>query len=176
LSCSDKVVRAGLIAALIASAVLPGAAVVWACGPFFPQWLITDEARILDAPTNEPFAKARISGAFQHLGPTADERQRARRRTAVPMKRFHYRYRGADLAGEAAALLPDGSAEKAGMLVTAGNWLEGRDSEAAKPFYEALLSCCGETDLGRRARSLKAIPNVPDACPAETRTRAEEER
>jgi hypothetical protein len=92
------------------------------------------------------------------------------------MKRFHYRYRGADLVREAAALLPDGSPEKAGMLVTAGNWLEGRDPEAARPFYEALLSCCGETDLGRRALAVKAIPNVPDTCPAETRTRAEENR
>ncbi len=92
------------------------------------------------------------------------------------MKRFHYRYRGADLTREAAALLPDGSAEKAGMLATAGNWLEGRDPEAARPFYEALLSCCGDTDLGRRARSIKAIPNVPDACPTETRPRAENER
>lgn len=136
-----------------------------------PDWFIYEGSY-----ENEPFAKARTSGAFQHLGPTPDERQRARHRTAVPMKRFHYRYRGADLAREAAALLPDGSAEKAAMLVTAGNWLEGRDPDAARPFYEALLSCCGDTDLGRRALAVKAIPNVPDACPAETRMRAEEER
>jgi hypothetical protein len=136
-----------------------------------PDWFIYEGAY-----ENEPFAKARTSGAFQHLGPTPDERQRARHRTAVPMKRFHYRYRGADFAREAAALLPDGSPEKAGMLATAGNWLEGRDPASARPFYEALLSCCDETDLGRRARSIKAIPNVPDACPAETRTRVEEDR
>jgi hypothetical protein len=125
---------------------------------------------------NEPFAKARTSGAFQHLGSTQDERQRVRRRAAVPMKRFHYRYRGADLARAAAALLSDGSPEKASLLVTGGNWLEGRDPEAARPFYDALLSCCGETEIGRRARQVKAIPNVPDACPAETRTRAQEDR
>ena len=123
---------------------------------------------------NESFAKARTSSAFQHLGPTPDERQRARHRTAVPMKRFHYRYRGADLAREAAALLPDGSPEKAALLVTAGNWLEGRDPEAAQPFYEALLSCCGNTALGRRAQRAKAIPNVPDTCPADTRPQAGE--
>ncbi len=51
MSCREKVVRAGLIAILIAFGVLLGAAALWACGPFFPQWLITDEARLLDAPT-----------------------------------------------------------------------------------------------------------------------------
>jgi hypothetical protein len=125
---------------------------------------------------NDPFAKARLRGAFQHLGPQADERRRAGRSPAEPEKRFHYRYRGADLARAAAELLPDGSIEKARMLVTAGNWLEGRDSEAAGPFLEALLSCCGETQLAQRAQRVKAIPNVPDACPADTRVQAGDER
>ncbi len=131
-----------------------------------PDWFVYEGAY-----ENEPFAQARLSGKFSHLGPTADERKRAERKPAEPPKRFHYRYRGADLALEAAAFLPDGSPDKARVLVTAGNWLEGRDPEAAAPFLEALLTCCGETPLGQRARRVKAIPNVPDTCPAETQAR-----
>ena len=86
-----------------------------------------------------------------------------------PAKRFHYRYRGMDLAKEAAALLPDGTAEKASILATAGNWVEGRDPEAAKPFLDAILSCCGQTDIGQRAKKVNAIPNIGDACEAVTR-------
>jgi hypothetical protein len=113
---------------------------------------------------NESYAKARAAGKFQILGPAKDERERAGRTRAEPLKRFHYRYKGADLAREAAGLLPDGSEEKARILMTAGNWLEGRDPEAARPFLDALLGCCGETDIGRRAEGLNAIPNLPDAC------------
>jgi hypothetical protein len=134
-----------------------------------PDWFIYEGAY-----ENDPFVKARLAVTSQRLGPTPDERQRARRSHAVPAKRFHYRYRGADLARAAADLLPPGSPEKAGMLVTAGNWLEGRDPEAAQPFYEELLRCCAETELGRRAQRVKAIPNVPDACPADTRVKKEE--
>ena len=136
-----------------------------------PDWFVYEGAY-----ENPPFAKTRISGDFSHLGPTADERKRVGGSPVTPEKRFHYRYRGADLALAAAALLPDGSLNKARMLVTAGNWLEGRDPEAAGPFLEALLSCCGETPLGRRAQSAKAIPNIPDTCPADTRPQAREDR
>jgi hypothetical protein len=113
---------------------------------------------------NESYAQARTAGKFQILGPSKDERERAGRTRAEPWKRFHYRYQGADLAREAAGLLPDGSEEKARILMTAGNWLEGRDPEAARPFLAALLSCCGQTEIGRRAKGLNAIPNLPDAC------------
>ena len=90
-------------------------------------------------------------------------------RGSKPWKRFHYRYKAAEIAREAAGLLPDGSEEKARILATAGNWLEGRDPEAARPFLETLLSCCGETVLGRQARRANAIPNVGDACEAGTK-------
>ncbi|HEX9943169.1 MAG TPA: hypothetical protein VGG03_14205 [Thermoanaerobaculia bacterium] len=118
---------------------------------------------------HDSFAQARASAKFQRLGPTKEERDRAARSLMEPVKRFHYRYRGADLARSAADLLPDGSPEKARILATAGNWLEGRDPEAARPFFDAILRCCGETDLGRRARRVNAIPNLGDACPADVR-------
>jgi hypothetical protein len=117
---------------------------------------------------NPPFAQARAKGAFTRLGPTKDEVARASKTRVAPFKRFHYRYRGMELAKEAADLLPDGM-EKARILATAGNWIEGRDPKAAQPFLDALLSCCGETEIGERAKRVNAIPNVPDACEAETR-------
>src|SRR5206468_4870353 len=33
------------------TAVLFGALALWACGPFFPDWLVTRESGILEAPT-----------------------------------------------------------------------------------------------------------------------------
>lgn len=118
---------------------------------------------------NDSYAKARATGKFNHLGPTADERKRVAQTEVKPAKRFHYRYRGMDLAKEAAALMADGTPEKARLLATAGNWVEGRDPEGAKPFLDAILSCCADTDIGRRAKRLNAIPNIEDVCEAETR-------
>jgi len=122
---------------------------------------------------SDPYAQARLGGKLSRFAATADERQRAARSRIKPAKRFHYRYRGADLARSAADLLPDGSIEKARILATAGNWLEGRDPEAAKPFFDALLRCCGETNLGLRARKLNAIPDA-DTCEKETRGTGED--
>jgi hypothetical protein len=98
---------------------------------------------------------------------TADERARLERNRLHPWKRFHYRYRAADLGWEAARLLPTGD-EKAGMLATAGSWLKGQDPEAAQRFYLELVRCCGSTDLGRAAEEIHWFP-AADACPAETR-------
>lgn len=129
-----------------------------------PDWFVY-EAQY----ENDSFTKARTAGKFTRLGPTEDERKRAKESTVKPGKRFHYRYRGMELAKEAADLLPDNTIEKARILATAGNWIEGRDPEAAKPFLDAILSCCGGTDIAARAKKVNAIPNVPDACEAETR-------
>jgi hypothetical protein len=87
---------------------------------------------------------------------------------AVPAKRFHYRYQGMALAEEAAKLLPAGSEERAGVLATAGNWVEGRDLAAARPLYDAIQSCCAQTEIARRSRKVHAITNLDDACPADT--------
>jgi hypothetical protein len=89
-----------------------------------------------------------------------DEKQRERRHRVSPWKRFHYRYRAAALAREAAALLPDGSPEKARFLAVAGSWLKGRDPEAARPLYDELVRCCPETGLGRQAVERRWFPEV----------------
>jgi hypothetical protein len=101
----------------------------------------------------------------RHFAATADERERARKSRTEPFARFHYRFRGADLAWEAASLLPDGSPEKARMLAVAGAWIKKRDPKAADRFYRALVSCCSQTDLGREAARVKWFPEVADCEP-----------
>jgi tetratricopeptide (TPR) repeat protein len=101
-----------------------------------------------------------------HLPPPArDEQERAARHKTAPWKRFHYRYRAADLARRAAALLPDGSEDKARILASGGWWLALRDPKAAAPFYRELVRCCGDTALGRQASRRNWLPPV-EACDA----------
>lgn len=95
-----------------------------------------------------------------HLKPGPGELEQAKRNRPEPDKRFHYRYRAADLARQAAALLPDGSDQKARYLATAGTWLKARDPEAARPFLKALLDCCSATKLGQAAQRVQWFPEV----------------
>jgi hypothetical protein len=101
----------------------------------------------------------------QILRETPDETARVKRNRVNPWRRFHYRYRAADLAWEAASLLPAGD-EKAGMLATAGRWIEHEDPQAADRFYKQLVRCCGSTELGREADELRWFPEA-NACPNE---------
>ena len=87
-----------------------------------------------------------------------EELTRATRSRAEPYKRYHYRYVAAELAWRAASLLPDGVDATANALCAAGSWLKDRDPEAAERFYRALVRRCPETDLGRRAASLRWFP------------------
>jgi tetratricopeptide (TPR) repeat protein len=96
------------------------------------------------------------------LVPAKDEAERAAKSAVEPWKRFHYRYRAADLAHEAASLLPDGSEDKARMLATGGGWLKLREPEIAAGFYRDLMSCCGSTRLGKEAERLRRLPDVPE--------------
>jgi hypothetical protein len=98
---------------------------------------------------------------------TPDEIERARRNAAKPEKRFHYRYTAADLGWEAAALLPDGSPEKARTLAVAGAWIKDRDPDAASRFFKELVRCCGQTELGREAARRKWLPPVKGCGPEE---------
>jgi hypothetical protein len=134
-----------------------------------PDWRLWDGSYEPD-----PFAAARADAkTHQRLGPSKDEAARVARSRTEPDKRFHYRYQGADLARSAADLLPDGSVEKAEMIATAGTWLRNRDPKAAQPFYTALLSCCGDTELARKAKRLKTVPTT-DVCEEDTKPKSEE--
>lgn len=118
----------------------------------------------------DSFAAVRANPkTHRYLGPSADETQRVSRNRVEPEKRFHYRYQGMVLARQAADLLPAGSEERASLLATAGNWVEGSDPKGARPLYDAIQSCCAKTEIAVRSRKVNAITNVPDACPADTR-------
>jgi hypothetical protein len=97
------------------------------------------------------------------FAPSPDELARAARHQAQPNQRYHYRYHAADLAWQAAQLLPNGD-EKAGVLATAGNWIEALDPKAADRFYKALVRCCGATELGQAAEEERWFPPA-DTCP-----------
>lgn len=97
--------------------------------------------------------------------PTPDEIKRAAGNVPTPDRRFHYRYRAADLAWAAAERMPDQSEQTALVLATAGNWVKNRDSKAADRFYKALVSRCGKTELGRQASAKHWLPEVKPATP-----------
>jgi hypothetical protein len=102
-----------------------------------------------------------------------EEAARVEKYHAEPQERFHYRYRAADLAWDAARLLPAGD-QKAGMLATAGSWIKNRNPAAADRFYKELVRCCGATELGRQAEELSWFP-AADACPQREEKDGEDE-
>lgn len=94
---------------------------------------------------------------------SASEAERTRF-AAEPLEhnnRFHYRYIAADLAWEAALLMPDNSDETALVLCRAGTWLKNRDPKAADRFYKALVRRCRQTPLGQQADTLRWFPELP---------------
>jgi hypothetical protein len=100
--------------------------------------------------TNLFAAKINVAGT--------NEIERAASRRVVPEERFHYRYRAAELAWQAAQLMPDNSDETARVLCTAGTWLKNRDPQAADKFYKALVRRCRHTALGHQADLIRWFP------------------
>lgn len=94
-----------------------------------------------------------------------DELQRAADHRPQPDRRFHYRYRAADLAWDAAKLMPDQSDQTALILATAGNWIKALDPKSADRFYKALVNRCGNTELGKQASAKRWLPAIPSATP-----------
>ena len=91
---------------------------------------------------------------------TEAELKRASSHLPQPDRRFHYRYLAADLAWSAAQLMPDQSNQTALVLATAGNWIKNLDAKSAERFYKALVSRCGQTELGKKASAKKWLPDV----------------
>ena len=95
-----------------------------------------------------------------------DEQRRVDKEQIQPDKRFHYRYQAADLAWQAAALMPDQQDATARVLAAGGLWLESVDeTKAADRYYVALLRRCGRTELGRQAEKSGKLPEVPHEDP-----------
>ena len=102
----------------------------------------------------------RATNSYQAKINLADpnEIERASSRHVDPEKRFHYRYPAAELAWEAAKLMPDNSAETARMLCTGGTWLKNTDPQAADKFYKSLVRRCRKTILGEQADQIRWFP------------------
>ncbi|WOO39328.1 hypothetical protein [Rubellicoccus peritrichatus] len=77
-----------------------------------------------------------------------------------PQKRFHYRYRAAQLAELAAGLLPNNDENAARIYCIAGSWLKLRDPDAADRFYKQLVVRCPDTELGQAAAKVNWFPKV----------------
>ncbi|MBU2280211.1 MAG: hypothetical protein KKB45_15585, partial [Gammaproteobacteria bacterium] len=69
----------------------------------------------------------------------AAEQQRVQQSSALPDKRFHYRYLAAELASQSADLLPANSQAFAATLCHATTWLINRDPELAQGYYQRYL-------------------------------------
>jgi hypothetical protein len=76
-----------------------------------------------------------------------------------PNKRYHYRYKAADLMWKCAELLPDNDGLKAQALCLGGTYLKNRDIEEADKFYKALVKTCLNTKLGQEACRKRWFPD-----------------
>jgi len=87
-----------------------------------------------------------------------DERDRAVESLPTPRKRWHYRFKAADLMWKSAELLPNGDILKAEALWEGGLYLRDRDNEAADKFYKELVKTCKNTILGAEADRIRWFP------------------
>lgn len=108
------------------------------------------------------FSGLRLDAKQKEIAPpTADEKSRVEHTAPDVIKRFHYRYKAADLAWKAADLMPDNDNQTAIVLCQAGSWLKAQDPKAADRFYKALVRRCRKTDLGAAADTLRWFPPLP---------------
>jgi hypothetical protein len=91
-----------------------------------------------------------------------DEEERALGSLPTPFKRFHYRYKAADLMWKCAELLPNNDELKAKALCLGGTYLKNREPKEADRFYKELVKTCGKTELGKAANKLKWFPKMKE--------------
>jgi tetratricopeptide (TPR) repeat protein len=101
-------------------------------------------------------------GAEGAAAATPDELERARAHLPDPAKRFHYRYRAAELARRAAMRLPADSMARVQALCVGGRWLAARDPEAADVYYKAMVNQGWNTELGALANTLRWFPDCSE--------------
>jgi hypothetical protein len=106
--------------------------------------------------------EARTNEEPELIAASADELKRNAESKTEPDKRFHYRYQAAELAWDAAKLMPDNSADTARVLCTAGSWLKYRDPDGADRFYKALVRRCRKTEIGAKADATRWFPELDE--------------
>jgi hypothetical protein len=88
---------------------------------------------------------------------TSAERERIANSRYKPDRRRYHRFLAAELAGKAAALLPNDSEELADVLNCAGNWIRGDDKgddKAADKYLQLLERRAPNTIIGKEAQKL----------------------
>lgn len=126
---------------------------------------------------SEEMAKPRLTGEYRTsdvwadppksivgdlpLKATSEEKKRIQANGIVPDERFHYRYLAAEMAMDAAKLLPDNTEELADVINTAGGWVKDRNEKKAGRYYEVLETRCANTEIGRQVMAQRWFAEVP---------------
>jgi tetratricopeptide (TPR) repeat protein len=110
---------------------------------------------------------ARFTPAGRTVLPTSfDERLRAVQSAIYPVRSWHCGFLAAELAWEAAQLMPNESDDTARLLWEAGTWIKYLDPQAADRFYKALVQRCSTTELGRLADRRRWFPTAKELATA----------
>ncbi len=107
--------------------------------------------------SNTPTERLAPPTASTVLPASTDEIRRVSA-TGATNSTWYYRYIAADLAWQAATLMPDQSNATAKVLWQAGTWLKTADPNAADRFYKALVRRCRNTAIGREADRKRWFP------------------
>ncbi len=91
-----------------------------------------------------------------------DEERRALSSLPDPDKRWHYRFKAAELMWKSAELLPDNDELKARALCRGGTYLKVIDKERANKFYKELIKTCGSTALAKQAHKIHWFPKMEE--------------
>ncbi len=119
-----------------------------------PDWLLYWGDFNLSGEDGEMSANSKLA---ENIG-TPDFAARLRANTTEPNKRFHYRYRAADLMWQCAAALPNNDTLSAHALYLGGLWLSKRDPGAADKFYKALVRRNPNLLIAQQANTLRWFP------------------
>ena len=95
------------------------------------------------------------------LSPTVEERRRNDASAPDPDKRYHYRYRAAELIWEATRTLPEQDPLASALLCEAGSWLAVEDLDFADRFYKATVNRSWGSPLSVAADQLRWFPLGP---------------
>ncbi len=82
--------------------------------------------------------------------PSAEEKARLAKSALPHDFRNHFRWIAAALAKKAAALLEDGTEEKADVLNSAGTWLFNKDVKGEEWFFFEIKRACPKTVIGKQ--------------------------